>query len=86
MQQDDEYDEDVVASLKSKARNGRATAWVTEKGVRDAEGHVKVLWTLDTGGQTFGDDLKFVFGKNVAMARRDNKRTTGANDVAVIKR
>ena len=73
----------VVASLKTKAR--RATSCVSTKRIRDTEGQIKTLRTVDAGSQTFGDDLKFVFGKNVAKARRENKRTIGANDVVLIK-
>jgi hypothetical protein len=59
---------------------------VTETRVRDAEGKVKTFRTLDARSSTFGDDLKYVFGKNVAKARRDNKKVTGSNDVAPRKR
>jgi hypothetical protein len=41
---------------------------------------------LDAGSPTFGTDLQYVFRKNVAKARRGNKRITGAADVAVSKR
>jgi hypothetical protein len=64
---------------------GEATS-VTEKRVRDTEGQVKTLRTLDAGSRTFGDDLQYVFGKNVAKARRDNKRAIGAADVVIGKR
>jgi hypothetical protein len=71
----------VVASLKSKPNGRRDTASVTEKRVRDTEGQVRMLRILDAGSLTFGKDLQYVFGKNVAKARRDNKRAIGASDV-----
>jgi hypothetical protein len=75
----------VVTSLKSKPKgSGRAKTSVTEKRVRDTE--VKTLRTLDAGSRTFGTDLQYVFGKNVAKARRDNKRAIGTTDVAIAKR
>jgi hypothetical protein len=76
----------VVKSVgpKAKPTDGRNTA-VVEKRVRDAEGNVKTLRTLDVGSATFGDDLLYVFKKNVAKARRDNKRITGSADSIVRK-
>lgn len=71
----------VVASLKSKPNSRRDTISVTEKRVRDTEGQVRMLRILDAGSLTFGKDLQYVFGKNVAKARRDNKRAIGASDV-----
>lgn len=49
--------------------------------VRDTAGRVTTLRVLDIGSRTFGDDLRYVFGKNVAKARRDNKRIMCAHDV-----
>ena len=76
----------VVTSLRSKQKGRRETTSVTEKRVRDTEGQVKTLRTLDAGSRTFGDDLQYVFSKNVANARRDNKRAIGAADVVIGKR
>jgi hypothetical protein len=69
----------VVASLKAK------NPAVVERRVRDADGQIKTVRTLDVRSATFGNDLLYVFGKNVAKARRDNKRITGATDGAVRK-
>jgi hypothetical protein len=77
----------VVTNLKSKPNgSGRGKTSVTEKRVRDTDGQVKTLRTLDAGSPTFGTDLQYVFGKNVAKARRDNKRAIGTTDVAIAKR
>jgi hypothetical protein len=76
----------VVADLNGKPRGRRATGPVAKNRVRDAEGHVKTLYTLDLGSPTFGADLQYVFGRNVAKARRDNKRVTGSADIAGGKR
>src|SRR5262245_58688416 len=72
----------VIASLKSKP-GGRGRPPVAKKRIRDTDGRVKTLWTLDLGSATFGQDLQYVFGRNVAKARQDNKRAIGAPDVAI---
>lgn len=59
---------------------------VAEKRVRDNDGQVRTVWSLDVSSPTFGAELHYVFRKNVAKARRENKRVTGAADVAVSKR
>jgi hypothetical protein len=76
----------VVTSLKSKTKTHGSATSVTKKRVKDTDGQVRTLRTLDAGSRTFGDDLGYVFGKNVAKARRENKRTIGTTDVAVAKR
>lgn len=75
----------VVASETAKLDRGKATS-VTKKRVRDADGRVKTLLTVDSSSDTFGSDLQYVFSKNVAKARRENKRVTGAADGIVAKR
>ncbi len=72
----------LAAGSQSKTNGARATRTVAEKRVRDTAGQVKRLRVLDLGSETFGDDLQYVFGKNVAKARRDNKRIIGTSDVA----
>jgi hypothetical protein len=78
----------VVANLgrSSKAGAKKADFSGSEKRVRNPEGQLKTLRTLDLGSRTFGNDLGYVFSKNVAKARRDNKRVTGSTDVAPAKR
>jgi len=70
----------VVAKGKiSKAEPKSAS--VSEKRVRDAvTGEVIVLRTLEGRSKTFGRDLSYVFGKNIAKARRENKQVTGVAD------
>jgi hypothetical protein len=53
---------------------------VREKLVRRPDGRrVKVL-AIDAHSPSFGDDLTYVFKKNVARARRENKKLVGAWD------
>ncbi|WP_420384348.1 hypothetical protein [Novosphingobium sp.] len=59
---------------------------VTEKRVRSAEtGQIVTVRTLDGGSKTFSSDLTYVFTRNVAKARRDNKKVSGVTDRAPIK-
>jgi hypothetical protein len=74
----------VFGNLKSGRKPRRAA--VSEKRVRNGDGQFKTLRTVDAGSKTFGKDLQYVFGKNVAKARRENRLTIGSNDVAVPKR
>lgn len=77
----------VVTRIGPKPKGtGSGKTSVTEKRVRDTDGQVKTLRTLDAGSRTFGTDLQYVFGKNVAKARRDNKRAIGTTDVVIAKR
>lgn len=55
---------------------------VTEKHVRDAEGRRTTFRKIDAGSPTFGSDLLYVFGRNVAEARRENERVVGVADIA----
>lgn len=70
-----------AANQRVKSNGHRAAPSVSEKQVRDTAGRVKTLRVLDIGSQTFGDDLLYVFGKNVAKARRDNKRILGMPEI-----
>lgn len=73
----------VVTSVKPKM--GHKTTAVTVKRVRDTAGGIRTIHTLDTGSKTFGSDLEYVFRKNVAKARRDNKQIVGSSDLVVPK-
>jgi hypothetical protein len=58
----------------------RKAAAVTEKRVRDADGKFLTVRTLDGHSKTFATDLTYVFSRNVAKARRENKLVTGTTD------
>jgi hypothetical protein len=70
----------IIGKLNAPQRRHAAARTVTVKRVRDIEGQVKTLRTLDVVSPTFGEELQYVFRKNVAKARRDNKRAVGAPD------
>jgi hypothetical protein len=85
--QGDEPMTKVVVKNKPKRRSGAKgkTAVVTKR-VKNHEGRAQTLHTLDFGSATFGADFQYVFSRNVAKARRENKRIIGTADVAVPKR
>jgi hypothetical protein len=76
----------VVRSLKA-ARSGKsAPPSVGKKRVPSANGGWKVIRTLDANSASFDAGSTYVFEKNVAKARRENKRILGSADVAPRKR
>jgi hypothetical protein len=55
---------------------------VKEERVRDkVTGKITIIRTIKMDPATFGDAFTQVFRKNVAKARRDNKRLLGVADV-----
>jgi hypothetical protein len=72
----------VIAKLAADTRKGatKKKTSVVEKRVRDREGRVSVLRTVDATSPTLTEDLTYVFKSNVAKARRENKRLFGSAD------
>lgn len=58
---------------------------VLVKRIRATDGRLMTIRTIDAASKTFGSDITYVFGRNVAKARRDNKRVTGVTDVVPAK-
>ena len=63
------------ANSKTKSRRVVAT-----KRVQTDDGRVTQIFSLDAESETFGSDLRYTFGRNVAKARRENKMKFGAPD------
>lgn len=59
----------VFTPLKTKGRVS-----VKTKRVRDANGKLTTVLSIDANSPTFESDLTYVFKKNVAAARRKNKK------------
>jgi hypothetical protein len=59
---------------------------VREKVLRDATGRTVRVLSLDANSATFSDDLTEVFARNVARARRENKRLFGSASGLGVKR
>jgi hypothetical protein len=74
----------VYGSLKT-SKPGRGGASVTTKRITDAQGNRVTLYTVDAESRTLGEDLSYAFAKNVAKARRENKRLFGSADRAPAK-
>jgi hypothetical protein len=53
---------------------------VRKKRVHGSDGRVRQVMLLDLNSATFDDDLTYVFEKNVAKARRENKKLLGSAD------
>jgi hypothetical protein len=53
---------------------------VRKKRVHGSDGRVRQIMLLDLNSATFDDDLTYVFEKNVAKARRENKKLLGSAD------
>jgi hypothetical protein len=66
----------TIAQIKPKARGRKGS--VREKILRDSEGRAMRVLSLDANSATFSDDLALVFRRNVAKARRENKRLFGS--------
>lgn len=58
---------------------------VSQKRVRDKNsGRLTTLRTIDAASETLTRDLEYVFSRNVAKARRDNKAVTGQADGVLV--
>jgi hypothetical protein len=65
-----------------RAATASAARGVGKKRVRDAGGRWTTVRTLDANSADFDAGLQYVFSRNVAKARRENKRILGVTDVA----
>ena len=72
----------IFKRLKAGRSTGPAARSVGKKRVSKAEGGWKTVRTLDANSSSFEEGLRYVFAKNVAKARRDNKRVVGKTDIA----
>jgi hypothetical protein len=64
------------------ARNKGKSSNVRKQRVRTDDGRWKTIHTLDANSASFDRDLQYVFDKNIAKARRENRRLLGsAGDV-----
>jgi hypothetical protein len=73
--------------IVSKKLTGTTAREVTRKGtslkvrrVRREDGGHEQLYVVDFGSKTIDRDLTYVFGRNVARARAENKRLLGSAD------
>ena len=66
-------------SLRPKKAKRKPVS-VKTKRVLDRTGALITLHTIDADSATFDSDLSYVFERNVAKARRENRRLFGFSD------
>jgi hypothetical protein len=69
----------VVADIANTTVPRKPTS-IRKKKVHGSDGRVRNIMLLDLNSATFGDDLTYAFEKNVAKARRENKKLFGSAD------
>ncbi|WP_439476214.1 hypothetical protein [Brevundimonas sp.] len=67
----------IQRSDKGK-RAGKKPKGVTLRRVTAANGEKVTIRAIDANSPTFGEDLLYVFSKNVEAARRENKALLGS--------
>jgi hypothetical protein len=72
----------VVFTNRSRTNVGRGS--VVTRFTRNAAGESIRIFIMDIRSDSFSENLRYVFGRNVAEARRENIAVTGRAD-AVIK-
>ncbi len=65
-----------MVKVEFKPLAGRKTRAVSKKSVRTMFGTTITVRRLDADSETFSDDFRYVFEKNVEKARRENKKLT----------
>jgi hypothetical protein len=70
----------VVADLGNTKIPHKMATSVRKKRVHDSDGRAREVMLLDLNSATFDDDLTYVFERNVAKARRENKKLLGSAD------
>ena len=75
----------IIKKLKSKAGAGHAGGSVGSKSVHKPSGERTRILSVDANSPTFGNDLSIIFQRNVAKARRANKKKFGSPDRATQK-
>ena len=71
----------VFGSLRTAGSARSATRAVGKKRIETANGGWATVRTLDANSAGFEDGLTYVFTRNVAKARRENKRILGSADI-----
>jgi hypothetical protein len=70
----------VIVTDLGKRLGKRGWSTLSEKRVVNSEGRVVKIPTIDANSVHFSSDLHLVFQKNVAKARRENKKRFGSPD------
>jgi len=67
----------TIAEIKNPRARGRKTS-IRRKTLRDSKGRAVQVLSLDANSTTLSDDLTLIFRRNVAKARKENKRLFGS--------
>jgi hypothetical protein len=70
----------VFKSLKTGRLSKAAARAIGKKRVWTPDGSRKTVWTLDINHPNFDDAMLYAFRRNVAKARRENKKILGVAD------
>lgn len=70
----------VVAKLSQDSRARAKKLRLPAKRVRNSEGKLENVYTIDVASPRFDLEFETVFQRAVNKARRDNKRLTGRTD------
>jgi hypothetical protein len=70
----------IVRKLNGKAGTRHARSSVVSKTVHKPSGERIRILSVDSNSPTFGNDLNIIFERNVAKARRANKKKFGSPD------
>ena len=75
----------VIAPLDKKTAReiGAKGSNAKKRRFKTRDGETKEQWVIDFASDTLSRDLTYVFGRNVAHARRENKRLLGSADGVV---
>jgi hypothetical protein len=70
----------IIADLQKNRTRRKGRTSVREKRLHRSDGTIGRVLSLDANSPTFDDDLTYVFERNVAKARRENKKLFGSPD------
>jgi hypothetical protein len=70
----------IVKKLAAKNGAKHAPSSVVTKNVHRPDGQRVKILSVDANSPSFGSDLSIVFERNVAKARRENKKKFGSSD------
>jgi hypothetical protein len=70
----------IVQKLGAKNGSKRVRSSVVSKSIHKPNGDRIRILSVDANSPTFGNDLSIIFERNVAKARRANKKKFGSPD------
>jgi hypothetical protein len=70
----------IVRKLNGKVGTRHARSSIASKSVHKPSGERVKILSIDANSPTFGSDLSIIFERNVAKARRANKKKFGSPD------